>query len=300
MKRHFGLLLIFLLFIASPVYASTNTYDRKEENNYRVENWVKITDSNDYIILSTPSVDEKEKVYDFAELLTPYEEEQIYNKIQEFINNYNMDLVIVTIDDNPRNSAMKFADDFYDYNSFGKNNSRDGILFLIDIDTRNFYISTTGEAIRVYDDNRIENILDYVEPYIKSSNYYEATISFIEKSSSYASKGVPPSNKNSYIDENGDIKYVRKINYFIAVIISGVITFITIIILVNKNKMIKKSTNASIYVNKSNLNITKRSDQFLTTYTTSISLSTSGGSSGGSSTHHSSSGSSHGGGGRSF
>lgn len=299
MKKYFSLFLLFILFLASPVYASTNTFTRTEED-YRVEDWVNVTSYNKNIILSIPSVDETEKVYDFAELLTEYEEEQIYNKINEYINNYDMDLVVVTINDNPRYSAQKYADDFYDYNSFGKNEYRDGILFLIDMDTREFYISTTGEAIRMYDDNRIEGLLDYVESYIKNGNYYEAIISFVEKVGNYADSGIPSSNKNSYIGENGDIYYIKKINYFIAIFISAIITFIVTIILVNKNKMIKKATNASLYVNNSGINITERQDNFLTTHTTSITLSSSSGGSGGSSTHSSSSGSSHGGGGRSF
>lgn len=299
MKKYFSLFLLFILFLASPVYASTNTFTRTEED-YRVEDWVNVTSYNKNIILSIPSVDETEKVYDFAELLTEYEEEQIYNKINEYINNYDMDLVVVTINDNPRYSAQKYADDFYDYNSFGKNEYRDGILFLIDMDTREFYISTTGEAIRMYDDNRIEGLLDYVESYIKNGNYYEAIISFVEKAGNYAYSGIPSSNKNSYIGENGDIYYIKKINYFIAIFISAIITFIVTIILVNKNKMIKKATNASLYVNNSGINITERQDNFLTTHTTSITLSSSSGGSGGSSTHSSSSGSSHGGGGRSF
>lgn len=300
MKKILNLLLISFIFIISPVYASTNTYERTEDN-YRVDSWVNVTDSNRNIILTTPSVDESEKVYDFANLLDENEEKLILNSINEFISKYDMDMVIVTIDSNPRYSAQKFSDDFYDYNSFGKNKTRDGVLFLIDMDTRNFYISTTGEAIRLYNDYRINAILDYVEPYIKDENYYEAASSFIQKSAYYANSGIPSGNVNSYINEKGDIVYYKKINYFFSVVGSLIITAIVIAILVNKNKMIKKATNANLYFNKDLAKITEKNDKFLTTYTTSVSLSSSSGGSGsGSSTHSSSSGSSHGGGGRSF
>lgn len=300
MKKILNLLLISFIFIISPVYASTNTYERTEDN-YRVDSWVNVTDSNRNIILTTPSVDESEKVYDFANLLDENEEKLILNSINEFISKYDMDMVIVTIDSNPRYSAQKFSDDFYDYNSFGKNKTRDGVLFLIDMDTRNFYISTTGEAIRLYNDYRINAILDYVEPYIKDENYYEAASSFIQKSAYYANSGIPSENENSYINEKGDIVYYKKINYFFSVVGSLIITAIVIAILVNKNKMIKKATNANLYFNKDLAKITEKNDKFLTTHTTSVSLSSSSGGSGsGSSTHSSSSGSSHGGGGRSF
>ena len=65
MKKILNLLLISFIFIISPVYASTNTYERTEDN-YRVDSWVNVTDSNRNIILTTPSVDESEKVYDYC------------------------------------------------------------------------------------------------------------------------------------------------------------------------------------------------------------------------------------------
>lgn len=103
------------------------------------------------------------------------------------------------------------------------------------------------------------------------------------------------------LTKKGDIVYYKKINYFFSVVGSLIITAIVIAILVNKNKMIKKATNANLYFNKDLAKITEKNDKFLTTHTTSVSLSSSSGGSGsGSSTHSSSSGSSHGGGGRSF
>ena len=248
---------------------------------------------------STPKVDASEKVYDFADLLTDNEEKIIYDKIQTFIKTYNMDLAVVTINENNKNSQADYADDFYDYNDFGLNEHHDGLLFLIDMENSQYYISTTGEAIRMYDDYRIEGILDYIESYMINGNYYEATVSFINKISSYADSGIPTSNKNTYIDETGDIVYIKKINIFASIILSGIITLVVILILVNKNKMIKKAEDAYRYVDKNNINITQRNDQFITTHTTSVIISSSSGG-GGSSTHRGSSGRSHGGGGRGF
>lgn len=299
MKKLFKILLLCTLFVTIPVNASTNTYTRTE-SDLRIENWISVNSSNKQYILNTPSVNETEKIYDFAELLNSNEEEILYKSINSFIDKYNMDFVVVTTNDNPRYSAEQFADDFYDYNKFGKNEHRDGLLFLIDMENREFYISTTGEAIRIYSDSRIDEMLDYAESNMKLGNYYEAISSIIYKADQFASFGVPSSNKNSYIGEDGNIHYIKKINYFVSFILSGIITFITILILVNKNKMIKKATDAGNYLDKSKINITNRSDNFVTTHTTSYTISSSSGSSGGSSTHRSSSGGFHGGGGRHF
>ena len=63
-------------------------------------------------ILNTPSVDETKKVYDFADLIDNNGEAYLYNKVIKFINAYNVDLVLVTIDDN-WTTARKYADNFY-------------------------------------------------------------------------------------------------------------------------------------------------------------------------------------------
>lgn len=282
MKKILATIILFLTLI-SPVCA---TEYATPDLNININN-------------STPKVNAEEKVYDFADLLTEGQEKIIYEKINAFIKTYNMDLAVVTINYNNKYSEVEYADDFYDYNDFGLNEHNDGLLFLIDMDNRGYYISTTGEAIRMYDDDRIDGTLDYIESYIINGNYYEATVSFINKISDYASSGIPSINKNSYIDESGDIVYIRKISIFGSIVVSGIITLVVILILVNRNKMIKKAENAYRYVDKNNINITQRNDQFLTTHTTSVIISSSS-SGGGSSTHRGSSGISHGGGGRRF
>jgi uncharacterized protein len=81
-----------------------------------------------------PVVDVSQKVYDFADLFNASEEEMLYNRINSFIEMQNLDMVIVTINSNSKDSARAYADDFYDYNNFGKGTKCDGILFLIDMD----------------------------------------------------------------------------------------------------------------------------------------------------------------------
>ena len=58
-----------------------------------------------------------------------------------------MDVVIVTTYNTRSKSSQVYADDFYEENNIGRNNSGDGILLLIDLDNREVYISTSGAAI---------------------------------------------------------------------------------------------------------------------------------------------------------
>jgi len=248
---------------------------------------------------SIPKVDETKKVYDFADLFTSSEESSLYYEITDFISKSNLDMAVVTINDNSRCSAMNYADDFYDYNDFGI----DGLLFLIDMDTREMWISTTGNAILMYDDARIDNILDAAYLEISNKDYYECASKFVEKSEYYYNLGIPSSNKNASIDENGDYIYNSGVSdsdmIFPLLIFSIIVALIVVFIMKGRHKTIRKATTAWAYMH--NPSITYREDTFLTTFTNrTYSPRSTSSSGGGSSTHRSSSGRSHGGGGRRF
>ncbi len=298
MRKIFYIIIINILLLSAfalKVDASTNTYTRTE-SNLRVPN--DVSTNNKANIYRTPSVDEDEKIYDFAKIISDYDEKLLFEKIEEFIDEYDMDMVVVTINKSEFGTAMSYADDFYDYNYFGKNKTRDGLLLLIDMYKREVAISTSGHAILVYDDNRIDRMLDYLETDLGYGTYYDAVDTFIENATKYAKKGIAPSNKNAYIDENGDIVYVSPFPWFMIIVISIIITVVTISILLSRHKQIKKSSTAKYYLKS--INITNREDKFITTFTTSTIISSSSSGSHGSSTHRSSSGRSHGGGSRRF
>lgn len=296
-------IIFIILCFSFSVNAQPKTYERTEDN-LRIDESIEVNNYNKYEILKTPSVDENKKIYDFAELIDNNGEVYLYNKAKEFIKNYNMDLVLVTISEN-WTTAEKYADNFYDYNYFGKNDSFDGLLLLIDMDTREMYISTTGKAILMYNDYRIEKVLDEMFNYIQDDNYFETFVRGIDKLEYFQKKGIPKENKNSFIDENGDFIYkaVKTFPLFIFLFISAIIATIVLVIFISKNKLIKKAHDAKDYMDKENAKILKVRDKFITSHTSRVRINSDSGSSfrgGGSSTHRSSSGKSHGGSGRRF
>lgn len=308
MNKKFKLIIMTVLFslliTCSRVNATVTTYDRTPSNNYGIsDNRISVTSSNKNNILNTPYVDAEDRVYDFAELLTASEETALYRALTDFEEDYEMDMVIVTIDDNPFYYAETFADDFFDYNDFGRNSSRDGILFLIDMDTREMYISTSGTAQLMYDDARIDKILDYTYDEISDQDYYGCASQFVTQSAKFASMGIPSSNKGARVDENGEYIYDPDVPFpiFAVLIISIIVALIFFGAGTAKHKTIRKATQARAYLVKDSFQLISQEDRFISTHTSKVydppSSSSSGG---GSSTHHSSSGRSHGGGGRHF
>lgn len=286
MKKIFKITLIMLTIFTLniiPVYASTNTKERTEDN-YLVEDWVTVTEDNKNNILTTPAVDATEKVYDFADLFTDEEEQQLYTKITNYINKYNLDLAVVTINKNDK-TPREYADDFYDYNDFSQ---QGGVLFLIDMYNRKIYMSTTGQAIKMYNDYRINTALDEVYTYMSDEEYYEGTSNYIDKISNYAKNGVPTNNKE---------EKSLKSSIFMSLLIGLIGTAIIMAILIFKNKMVRKATTAREYLNKDSIKVQNIGEILISSNTTKHEIDHS---SSGSSTHTGSSGSSHGGGGHSF
>ena len=221
--------------------------------------------------------------------------------MSDFINTYNLDMAIVTINKNNKSSSEAYADDFYDYNDFGCGSTFDGLLFLVDMDERMMHITTTGQAILIYDDYRIQRMLDDAYFFISAEDYYTTAKSFVMKAKEYAESGVPNSNKNYIIDSDGNYKRVNVYNVELIFIVTGIITAVFLVVTVSKHKLVKKATNARQYLIRNSIKLTENVDQFITSNTTKIYTPPSSSSSGGgSSTHSSSSGRSHGGGSRRF
>ena len=59
------------------------------------------------------------KVYDYADLFTPEEEDSLMEKAQIIAAERRMDVAVVTTEYTYGKSSMEYADDFFDYNGFG-------------------------------------------------------------------------------------------------------------------------------------------------------------------------------------
>ena len=294
MKKIF-VLFISLFLLVLPVYASTNTYSRTT-TDLKVPKKIKYKSSMEHNVLLTPSVNANEKIYDFAELLTEEEEKQLYDKVKEFIANTNLDLAIVTINTNVKDSTQEYADDFYDYNDF----SIDGLAFVIDMQNRIFYISTAGKAMLYYDDYRIEYILSALDQEMYNHEYFNACNTLKSQLTEYYNNGFSD-NADKYVVIGTQI--YRKTPYLLLSIIAVVSATIGTLILALRNKKIKLATNSNDYFDNNSFEITKDTKEFISSNTSRVYIppadSGGGGSSGGG-FHSGSSGASHGGGGHRF
>ena len=245
---------------------------------------------------------------DDAGLLEDWEVETMSQMLDEISMEAGCDIVIITVDSLEGERASDYADDFYDYNGY----SEDGVLFLLSMEERDWWISTSGLAIEAIDDERQDIIFNSIKANLSDGEYFSAFTQFAAmcstfymsppESSSYNSDGVSE-NRYPYSDDSSE----GHINWFSVFMISLIIGAIVALIIVSSMKgalkSVKMQAKADNYIKTGSMKITGRRDTFLyrnVTKTPRPQSTPSGGGGGGSRTHTSSSGRSHGGSGGKF
>lgn len=232
----------------------------------------------------------------------------LQERINDVFDDYDLDIAIVATNDVDGKSSQDFADDYYDENGYGVGSDNSGLLLLIDLDNRNIWISTTGKAIDIFTDDRIDTMLDDIVPYASDGDYYNGCESFIDNVIHYANLGVPDGQYRQ--DEYGHITHYKPtylqrlkaqstnpITYILPVVIG-----LLAVMIASYNQKGKVTATGATYEVGNSFKLHRKNDVFMRKSVTTAKKSSSSSSSGGrvSSTRTSSSGTSHGGGGRSF
>lgn len=246
---------------------------------------------------------------DEAGLLSKDDAAELRRKLEQLSDKWDNDIVIVTVNSLGGNSPMEFADDWFDYNGYGRSNSGDitqgdGLLLLISMEERDYWISTKGYAISVFTDAGIAYLGDHlISDGLSSGDYANAFNNFADNCDRFYTQA-----KNSRPYDTGNMPQAKRSlsDYVLLLIICSIIGFIvgSIITAIKKRQLrsVRTKTTATDYLRPGSFQLTNSFEQFLFRHVTSVynppSSSSSGG--GGSSSHSSSSGSSHGGGGGKF
>lgn len=139
-------------------------------------------------------------VDDAAGLFSADEIYSIEQAAEDFALNTDYSLAVVTTDDAQGKSAMEYADSYYDSLIFDGGWSENGMLFLIDMDNREIYISTAGECISAYE-YAIDSIIDSGYDELVSGYYADCILLMIDEAKSYQN------DESYYYDEEYSYDY---------------------------------------------------------------------------------------------
>lgn len=121
------------------------------------------------------------RVVDRAYLLSADAEAALLSRLDEISQRHQLDVVVVTVNSLDGKTPMDYADDFFDYNGYGFGENHDGILLLVSMEQRDWWISTTGYGITAFTDAGLEYISDRVVPKLSKGQYAKAFEMFAEK-----------------------------------------------------------------------------------------------------------------------
>jgi len=249
-------------------------------------------------------------VADNAGLLYNEELSDLEAKAAALSADYGIDVVILTTDSLGGVSAQDYADDFYDSNGYGEN----GVLFLLAMEEREWYISTCGTVIYALTDYGIQELGEGVLSYLASGEWYNGFRFFLDSLPYYLDAyeaGVPI---DGYADYSGDYYHGQQDevvyypqddqpSFLMSLLIGLAVGSITILIMRSTMNTKRAQRSASEYMKDGSWNLRMHRDIYLyssVTKTRRQENTSSGSKGGGSSVHRSSGGRSHGGGGGRF
>ncbi len=236
-------------------------------------------------------------VTDDADLFTDVQEAALLAKIETMRAKYNNDFVLHTTNSLGGKSVVDYADDYYDYNGY----ANDGLMFMVCMaggeGNRDYYTSTKGKAINIFNDYARGRTEDEVVDLLISGDYYGAFdeyLNMVDIIYAKAETGKPYDYNNKFLSTNDIFTYE-----IISLVSAAFAAFIVLQVMKSKMNTAIKKSDARDYVVPGSLNITDGQDVFTHSTVAKTAIQKSG-SSGGGGSHSSSSGSSHGGGGGKF
>lgn len=235
---------------------------------------------------------------DNAGLLTEAEQSELLATLDEISERQQADIVVVTADTLGGKTPMEYADDFYDYNGYGFGENNDGVLLLVSMEDRDWWISTTGYGIYAITDAGIEYISEKFLSDLSDGDYAEAFSTYAELCDDFftQAKTGQPYDVGHMPKEPFNFAWCLAgalvVGYAVAAIVTGGMK--------RKLQTVRFQSAANSYVKANSMNVTESRDIFLYTHVDRRPKPKDTSSSGGSGTHTSSSGSTHGGGGGKF
>ncbi len=251
---------------------------------------------------------------DDAHLLSTSEKEAVLDELAKTSEALGMDVVIHTTDGTGGKGITPYADAFLEDNGYGQGSTRSAIALVVDMDARNFAVSTMGDAIYYFTDYGVNEVLDEVQAYLSNGDYAGAFRQYADVVSSmvaykdshgYAWGEDTAANTDTNFDKEKASRSSGEaiVKIIIAVLVGFGLSFAATKGMVSKMKNVRMKASASDYYNEDELRITAQRDTFLYHTLSKVPIkqdNNSGRGGGGFSTHVSSGGFSHGGGSRHF
>lgn len=256
-----------------------------------------------FFFTTAPALAAEDTVSDNANLFT---EEEIQQLIQEAdtLNETIKGEVFIETTNSPTDD-IEYYTDRYLADRVGNDNN--GSALVINMNIREFHVSTSGNMIDYLTDARLDDMLDAMYDAASEGNYFQVAKIYLQQSAHFVESGVPGGHYRVDRD-TGKITYYKVLTHLeigISLVVAA-IAAIAFFVIVKSRYQLKMGGYKYPYREKSAIKLTQKEDRLVNSFVTTRRIprppknSGGGGFGGGGSTTHSSGGGTFGGGGRSF
>lgn len=252
----------------------------------------------------------EQRVFDYADLLSEADEREMHLWIRDMQENWDMDLAYLTTYGTDGMSVQEYGAQFYIDHGLGIGENYDGVIFVLDMESREGQIVTCGKAIDIYTDYYIDVMWDNMVSYLSDGDYYHAFFSLYMDMDYYAKEyEVYQADPDAYISDYSQSQKKKSIlmSVGIAAVFALVIASFGVNSMKKACKNVRPYTDGRAYLKEHGYTLSVNQDSFANTHTTMMPIPRDddndhhhGGSWGGGSSTFSSGGRSFGGGGGKF
>ena len=189
-------------------------------------------------------------IYDEADLLSTQEETQLAEKLSEIGEEFDAQIVIMTVSSTGGNIDA-YIEDKFDSMSMGYGENRDGVLLLVCMESREYRILSNGYAGEAIGTDQIDAISEAIVSDLSEGAYADAFSTFADQCAYYL---------GGYL--NGFPFNVGK-NLVVALIIGVVAGVIVAFVLKKQLKSVRQQKQANVYIKSGSMQIATSRDLFL-------------------------------------
>lgn len=193
-------------------------------------------------------------IVDNADLLTSSEEAALTSKAYQLKAEYQMDVVILTVTSTDGQTPRRYAESYYDRNGYAS----DGILLLVSIEERDWYICTTGSARDIFPNRVIDRLGDTFLSYLSGGDYGEGFHAFLDALPGYfAWQNATPAAHT-----------IRPLHIVICLLIGLSIGGIALLFMRSRMKTDRPQHSASEYLDRGSFRLNIAHDRYLYSHVT--------------------------------
>lgn len=143
----------------------------------------------------TKAAKEDSKLYDYYELFGDAEATDLEETLREYSEDGEVDIIVITTDNLEGKSKQLYMEDFYDANAPGYDGDYgDAVLLMLYMNPNDRSVEIQGykNAEHTINNQRIEEILDAIVPYLSNGEYVKALKEYAKLAAYYMNTEVIP------------------------------------------------------------------------------------------------------------